>query len=210
MAENKKSFLFYSDWGDTFDELTNEEAGQLIKHLCDYVRDKKPVAKNSLVKAVFANFKSTLKRDLDKWEAKSLKNSENAKIRWDKNKAKVCERIKPDANDADRDKDIVIVKDKVIDIKEVKEELIIQESLSEFQLKVLEFYNFRKSIRKPIVDKSKKAWLKKLAKLSNGDEQIAILIIDESIANGYQGIFELKTSNNGTTKNGQQISKYYN
>ncbi len=103
MADGKKSFLFYTDWGDTFDELSNEDAGKLIKHLCDYTRDKNPQTDSILIKAVFANMKSTLKRDLDKWRVKSLKNSENAKKRWDKNNANACERIERNAKHADND-----------------------------------------------------------------------------------------------------------
>lgn len=110
MAEGKKSFLFYTNWGNTFDELSNEDAGKLIKHICDYVRDKNPQTDNILIKAVFANIKSILKMDLDKWNAKSLKNSENAKKRWDKNNANAYDRIKRNANHAD------IVNDNVIDI----------------------------------------------------------------------------------------------
>lgn len=103
MADGKKSFLFYTDWGATFDELSNEDAGKLIKHLCDYTRDKNPQTDSILIKAVFANMKSTLKRDLDKWRVKSLKNSENAKKRWDKNNANACERIERNAKHADND-----------------------------------------------------------------------------------------------------------
>jgi len=68
MAQGKKSFLFYADWGDSFDELSNEDAGKLIKHLCDYVRDKNPETDSVLIKALFAQFRNTLKRDLVKWD----------------------------------------------------------------------------------------------------------------------------------------------
>lgn len=68
MAQNKKSFLLYADWKDVFDELPNEEAGKLIKHIFAYVNDEDPKSDSILINAVFANIKSTLKRDLDKWE----------------------------------------------------------------------------------------------------------------------------------------------
>lgn len=97
--------------------------------------------------------------------------------------------------------------DKQLNNKQLNQ-LTIDENLSDLENKVLEFYNFRKSMKKPIREESKEAWINKLIKLSNGDEETAILILDESIANGYQGIFELKTNKNGTTKNGQQVSKY--
>ena len=102
--ENKKSILFYTDWGDIFDQLPDEHAGKLIKHLCDYVRDKNPQTDDLLTNAVFAPIKSTLKRDLDKWKNKSNKNRDNANKRWSQNDdakhANASERIKPDAKNA--------------------------------------------------------------------------------------------------------------
>lgn len=75
MATGKKSFIAYADWKNTFDELPNEEAGELIKHIFAYVNDENPITKSVLIKAVFANIKTTLKRDLDKWENQLLQRS---------------------------------------------------------------------------------------------------------------------------------------
>lgn len=49
MAENKKSFLMYCDWKETFESLTDEEAGKLIKHFYRYVNDENPVSDNRLI-----------------------------------------------------------------------------------------------------------------------------------------------------------------
>ena len=68
MAENKKSFLAYADWKETFDALSDEKAGELIKHIFSYVNDENPESECMLINAVFANIKHTLKRDLKKWE----------------------------------------------------------------------------------------------------------------------------------------------
>lgn len=68
MAEGKKSFVAYADWRDTFNELTDEDAGKLVKHIFAYVNDENPNTDNVVVKAVFAQIKNTLKRDLHKWE----------------------------------------------------------------------------------------------------------------------------------------------
>jgi len=100
MAEGKKSFTAYCDWKDTFDSLPDDKAGQLIKHLFAYVNDENPNTDDILIKAVFAQIKATLKRDLKKWEAKREQNKANALKRWNKNDANVCERIKRNANDA--------------------------------------------------------------------------------------------------------------
>jgi hypothetical protein len=68
MAEGKKSFVAYADWKEVFDALPNEDAGALIKHIFSYVNDENPISDSVLINAVFANIKSTLKRDLHKWE----------------------------------------------------------------------------------------------------------------------------------------------
>jgi len=69
MAQGKKSFVAYADWKEIFDELPNDQAGELIKHIFSYVNDENPNTDSVLIRAVFANIKSTLKRDLDKWES---------------------------------------------------------------------------------------------------------------------------------------------
>lgn len=68
MAEGKKSFVAYADWKQIFDELPNEDAGKLIKHIFAYVNDENPETDNVLIRVAFANIKTTLKRDLIKWE----------------------------------------------------------------------------------------------------------------------------------------------
>jgi len=86
MAENKKSFIFYTDWSATFNELPDDKAGQLIKYLLNYVNDEKPCTEDILIKAVFANIKNQLKRDLSKWEESTEKKSMNGRLgnlkRW--------------------------------------------------------------------------------------------------------------------------------
>lgn len=69
MAEGKKSFIAYADWKNIFDELPDEDAGKLIKHIFAYVNDENPETESILIRAVFANIKTTLKRDLDRWES---------------------------------------------------------------------------------------------------------------------------------------------
>ena len=42
MAEGKNKIIFYRDWVDQFRDLTDEEAGRLIKHIMSYVNDENP------------------------------------------------------------------------------------------------------------------------------------------------------------------------
>jgi len=68
MAENKKSFIMYCDWAETFNCLPDDKAGELIKHIFKYVNDEDPQTEDILINAVFANIKNQLKRDLKKYE----------------------------------------------------------------------------------------------------------------------------------------------
>ena len=122
MAKDKKSVLLYCDIIHTVEGLTDEEAGRLFKHYLRYINDLDPVSEDRLTTLLFEPIKQNLKRDLKKWEAKSERNSNIAKEGWKKRReANASERIKTDANNADKDtvkvKDKVIVKDK--DIKDI-------------------------------------------------------------------------------------------
>jgi hypothetical protein len=103
MAENKKSVLLYCDIIHTVEELDDVDAGLLFKHYLRYINDQDPEPPSKLIKIVFEPIKQNLKRDLRKWEEKSIKNSESARIRWDKNNANASERIERNANHADKD-----------------------------------------------------------------------------------------------------------
>jgi len=79
MAEDKNSFIAYCDWMETFEELPDDKAGQLAKHLFRYVNDLNPKSDDILINAVFANIKNALKRDLIKYKEIKVKRSESGK-----------------------------------------------------------------------------------------------------------------------------------
>ena len=68
MAEGKKSFIAYCDWIETFEELSDEEAGRLVKHLFKYVNDENPEASDKITKMCFIPIQQSLKRDLEKYD----------------------------------------------------------------------------------------------------------------------------------------------
>jgi uncharacterized phage protein (TIGR02220 family) len=124
MAKGKKSFTAYCDWIDTFEPLTNEEAGKLIKHLLFYVNDKNPITEDRLINLLFSPLKSTLKRDLEKWLKRCESNKTNGSKggRPKKTKEKQEEPKKPNGlirnpknptkgdsdSDSDSDKEVII------------------------------------------------------------------------------------------------------
>ena len=77
MAENKKSFVLYTEFIETFESLNDEDAGKLVKHLFKYVNDQQPETDNPIVKIAFIPIKQKLKRDLKKYESICERNSKN-------------------------------------------------------------------------------------------------------------------------------------
>ncbi len=75
----KKSFLLYTDQREVFEELSDEDAGKLIKHIFAYVNDEDPITSDKLLKVAFLPIKTQLKRDLKTWENKQEQRKDAAK-----------------------------------------------------------------------------------------------------------------------------------
>jgi len=70
MAEDKKSFILYSDILTLVEKLPDAKAGKLFKLIIDYVNDKNPVVEDLILQVAFEPIKMQLKRDLKKFESK--------------------------------------------------------------------------------------------------------------------------------------------
>jgi len=79
MAKDKKSFVVYTNWKSTFEKLSDDEAGKLIKHIFRYVTDENPIAPDRITELVFEPLKQILKTDLAKYEEIRQKRSEAGK-----------------------------------------------------------------------------------------------------------------------------------
>ena len=85
MAENKKSFILYCDYSEIFNDLSNSDAGDLVKHIFSYMNDETHVTDNPVVKASVIAIKLQLKRDLKRWddirEKRSVAGKRSAEVR---------------------------------------------------------------------------------------------------------------------------------
>ena len=79
MAENKKSFVLYTDTQGLINQLPDDVAGRLFKHIYAYVNDENPIADELLLNIAFEPIKMQLKRDLVKYEKKREQWSEAGK-----------------------------------------------------------------------------------------------------------------------------------
>jgi hypothetical protein len=77
--QGKKSFVLYTDQREVFDELSDEDAGKLIKHIFSYVNDEDPITEDKLIKVAFLPIKTQLKRDLKIWDEKKEQRAEAGK-----------------------------------------------------------------------------------------------------------------------------------
>lgn len=109
----KKSFIVYREWGELFGELSDRDAGKLIKALFSYVSTGKIPEISGAVKMAFLMMRNTVERDTEKYETICRKNEEKARNRWnEKNTGKCsginryaseCSGINPDAGNADNE-----------------------------------------------------------------------------------------------------------
>ena len=85
---NKKSFLLYHDTSEVFLEMSDEDAGKLIKELVYYSikssgqnpkKAEKPTGLIGLMEFIAHPFKSHIDRDLESWNQKANANKENGK-----------------------------------------------------------------------------------------------------------------------------------
>lgn len=137
MAESKKSFVLYNDYGKVFEMLTDEEAGKLIKHLFAYVNNKDTELEDRLLKLTFEPIKLQLMRDNKKYEAICERNRNNGKkggrpkknpknplgyLGTQNNPEKPKKADTDNDNDNDNDTDISIKRESVNDWKKSFEE----------------------------------------------------------------------------------------
>lgn len=186
MAEGKNVIIVYRDWISTFDSLTDEEAGRLIKHFFRYINDLNPEVPDRLTGLLFEPIKQTLKRDLKKYEAICLKNRDNVNIRWNKNDTTVYDRIRTDTKHTDRDRD----RDKD---KDNNKKIVFDFVKPEYKEAFETWIEYKKARNEKYKNqKSLEACYNKLIKLSSGNPVAALEIINNSMANNWAGLFPLK------------------
>ena len=74
---------------------------------------------------------------------------------------------------------------------------------NEFATALNDFLEMRKKIRKPATDRAVALLLDKVVKLSNGNEGVAIQILNQSTVNSWLGVYPLK--NNYSYSGGRQV-----
>ena len=212
MAKDKKSFIAYCDWIESFEELSDEEAGRLAKHLFRYVNDKNPEAPDKLTKMCFIPIKQALKRDLNKYETIRERNIENGKKGGrpkkptglsglnEKPKKAVNDNVSVNVNvnDIDNKKE----KKKVFNFRKSLIDLGVDEQVAEDWMKV------RKTKKATNTETSFKRIKNHIIK-SGRDPNECISLAVAKDWKGFEASWmdnELKKQNNGISKNEQRLN----
>ena len=102
---DRTSFLVYSDIKAVLDEMSDEQVGQLFRGMVDYFVAGDDPGFGGVLKFAFIPIRQQMDRDASKYERKCERNRENARKRWGKDNATVCDGMRMHANHADTDTD---------------------------------------------------------------------------------------------------------
>jgi hypothetical protein len=226
MAENKKGFILYCDLIHTVEQLPNEKAGELFKHILRYVNDLNPQTDDLVTKITFEPIRQQLKRDLTKWTEKSIKRSEAGRLGGLKsgevrkqNEANEANALNSKQNE--QVIDTVKVTDTVI-VKEEKKKEIKKQPIFDFSFvanNYQEVFKMWVDYKSEINDSYKtqrglEIAYKQLLKFSYGNPQKAVEVVEYSIGNNWKGLFELKPTQqryeqpNASTKQPLKVNPY--
>lgn len=110
---DKKSFVFYHEWGAVLQKLPPEDAIGVVFALIEYSENGTVPQLSPIADIVFTAFKPSMDRGIESWEKTCKRNSENIKKRWGNNddtknttgKSGISKNTKNTDSDSDSDSD---------------------------------------------------------------------------------------------------------
>lgn len=92
----RKSIVLYSSWGDIFASLPEEQAGTLIKAICEYAyEDKEPEIENPAIYAIFDMIRKKLDKDHTAYEEKVARLKKNSSSKSNRNRDDIDTKSSP-------------------------------------------------------------------------------------------------------------------
>jgi len=187
--KKRSSFIIHFDSLSVLDELDDDQAGKLFKAI-KALHLEEDIELDPLTKIALNPFKNQFARDDIKYQEMCERNK---KIAMDRHAKKSTSRnkskrnvTKSTDNDSDSDSDSKSDSDK---------QLIIPDGINQNAWN--EWVNYRKDKKKPVSKAAAVKQFKVLLKYKLDEQQ---LVINQSIQNDYQGLFELKVNRNENTQ----------
>lgn len=218
MAENKRTFIAHCKWIHVVEKLNNEEAGRLFKHLLLYVNDHHPVAPDRLTELTFEPMRQELKAELVKWNEKRDKfvkaGQASAEARASRKKLGAfgndVER-KPTTLKTDKPKSKKeLTKKGIKDVVRGSNDIInLVPFTEEFRPHWQRWLDYKLAEHKTKYKRldTEQTQFKVLLELSKNNQEVAVKIIERSIANTWKGLFKLEndeqnSKHKGSNQNG--------
>ena len=188
MMEKKESFILYKSFCEPLiKRLNNEQLGCLFRAIIEWQIDGLSHELDQEIAIVFDILVDQFKRDNEKYHERCVKNRDNVLKRWGNTRSYTTEydRMRPNTNHSDNDN----VKDNDNDSKMKSTNLVYPYKSQEF----IDTWNELRTQPK-WKRKSVSALQKSLDQLGRYQEEYAIILMDQAIANNYQGVVFPNTS----------------
>ncbi len=194
----KESFLLYKDFYHAVKHLNDETLGKLFRSLHEYQIEGIEPEKENPAYVPFMFYSNQFRVDDKKYQAIVERNQRNgAKGGRPKSETQETQTVKTKPKKADTVTGTVTGTDTGTGKETVKEKtkkIVLPFSSEKFSTawelwKKYKKDQFKFSYRSAVTEQTA---LKKLAELSKGDQKTALLILEQSVGNGWAGIFELK------------------
>ena len=191
----RDSFIFYRSFYQSAKKLPKEDKAELFDAICSYALDGESMDLSVVPEAIFTVIQPNLDANRKRWQngCKPKKEIKDINLEISKPEAKRKQNGSKTEGNKDKDKDKDVNKD--VELKlESKLEIpdFIEANLWN------DFVTMRKEAKKPLTETIIKGCISKLTKFENKKEGNANQALENSIAGGWQGLFEPAPDNNNS------------
>lgn len=217
----RESAVIYRSFFEAIKELPEVNQAEIWNAICEYSFNFKVVELTGISKTVFTLIRPQIEANIKRYnngtmpKHKQTGSKTEAKQKQTKSKSEANANVNVNVNDSVNDNVTVNVSDNV-NVKDndffskKKIELVLPFNSDEFKNMWITWKQYKKEQHRYTYKAiGEQAALKKLADLANGNEQIAIDCIMQSIENGWKGLFNLKQNSNGQQSTRQQEQAIY-
>ena len=184
----RDSFIFYRSFYEAAQDLEDSDRLKFYDAVLEYaLNGSETLTERSSARAVFKSVRPQIDVNNQRYENGKKggrpKNQTITKPKPKRNQTKTKQ--KPNVN--------VNVNDNANDINK-----------SHLDIALDNFKDHRKQLKAPMTDQAYKMLLNKLEKLSGGDEEKKVAILNQSIENGWKGVFDIKSGEFKTKRGGKR------
>ena len=219
MKTDKQTFVFRLEWAQVLKQQPDSIRLAVYDAIIDYVQTGKEPPQQSAVYFAFLFIKNQIDKDTAKYEEVCAKRAEAGKKHKgnqhtiNRNKLEQMEQVEQvfqngtngtdndneydsDNNNVNNNNPLTPLKGETVKQPKFNPESFLENEPAEKRELLMRWINYKKMQFRQTYksDDSFKTFVKKLERLSGGNLETAKAIIEQSIANTYQGIFELKKS----------------